>query len=179
MEEGSFALKPSKPRIVTNESIANDGRQVPAALDLPLNQIFLGYKYVPFDPKKVVKKDAENGDAVCRLASCFRSNVDCLTIHTTLQAPQPSFSGGGATLSGRPATDASQPADSATEASTEAPKPDHWASLGGGSKLSTGRKDRIGGSVAAPIEVMDEDNDSGSEFNGFDEDDDAIVIDSD
>jgi hypothetical protein len=83
MQGSSFALKPSKPRIVTNESIANDGRQVPAALDLPLNQIFLGYKYVPFDPKKVVKKDAENSDAVCRLASCFRSKVGWLTIHST------------------------------------------------------------------------------------------------
>jgi len=159
VDKDSKIIRTDKPRIVTNESIANDGRLVPAALELPLNQLFLGYKYVPFDPKKVVKKkDVENGDAT----------------------QKPSFGGGGTTLSGRPPVEAPQMNDVATAATAQAPEPDHWAALGGGSKLSTGRNDRIGGSVAAPIEVMDEDeDDSGSEFNGFDEDDDAIVIDSD
>ncbi len=55
----------SKARVVTNESIANDGRVVPAALELPLNQIFLGYKYVPFDKSKVTKKvEPEDGSGV-------------------------------------------------------------------------------------------------------------------
>ncbi len=93
-------------------------------------------------------------------------------------AARPSFVGAGATLSGRPAAAAAQAA-STSEAAPAEPATDHWAALGGGTKLATGRADRMGGGVAAPIAVDDDDDDDGSEFNGFSDDDDAIVIDSD
>jgi len=64
-------------------------------------------------------------------------------------------------------------------------KPDPWANLRGGSSLNKPSV-RRGDVATQPIEIDDdeEDNylgaDSGSEFNGFDDDDDdAILIDSD
>ncbi len=96
------------------------------------------------------------------------------------------FAGSGVTLSGRPAatTPASTNAAAADDDVNNTIQPDQWASLSGGAKLSTGRGDRIGGGVAAPIEVMDDEDDDeegsdGSGFDGFPDDDDAIVIDSD
>lgn len=52
----------SKARIVTNDSLADDGRTVPAALHLPEGKYFFGFTYKPFDESKVVKK--EDPDAV-------------------------------------------------------------------------------------------------------------------
>jgi hypothetical protein len=56
----------SKPRMVTNESIANDGRMVPAALDLPYGKLFFGFTYKPYDPKAagVKKVEPEDGAGV-------------------------------------------------------------------------------------------------------------------
>lgn len=95
-------------------------------------------------------------------------------------ATKQSFGGSGTTLSGRPA--APNPASANAVKSEDTVQPDHWAALSGGAKLSSGRGERIGGGVAAPIEIMDEDEDEDSDasgFDGFPEDDDAIVIDSD
>lgn len=52
----------SKARIVTNDTLADDGRTVPAALHLPEGKYFFGFTYKPFDESKVVKK--EDPDAV-------------------------------------------------------------------------------------------------------------------
>ena len=49
----------SGPRIITNESLADDGRKVPSALVLPEGKFFFGFKYVPFDPSKAPKKTNE------------------------------------------------------------------------------------------------------------------------
>lgn len=59
-------LPSSKARVVTNESIANDGRMVPAALDLPPGKLFFGFTYKPFDPNAatVNKVEPENGAGV-------------------------------------------------------------------------------------------------------------------
>lgn len=43
---------------MTNESLANDGRLVPAALNLPYGKLFFGYTYKPYDPKLDKKKVA-------------------------------------------------------------------------------------------------------------------------
>jgi ubiquitin fusion degradation protein 1 len=57
----------SKARVVTNESIANDGRMVPAALDLPPGKLFFGFTYKPYDPNAstVKKVEPEDGAGVC------------------------------------------------------------------------------------------------------------------
>jgi hypothetical protein len=101
--------------------------------------------------------------------------------------PQPSFAGAGTTLSGRGArgpTAASGQIPATPKVKEEDTKPDPWANLQGGSSLNR----PSGGTAIQPIEIDDDDDedegnyvgvDSGSEFNGFDEDDDAIMIDSD
>lgn len=52
----------SKARVATNESIANDGRMVPAALDLPPGKLFFGFTYKPYDPKAATVKKVEPED---------------------------------------------------------------------------------------------------------------------
>lgn len=47
---------------MTNESIANDGRMVPAALDLPPGKLFFGFTYKPYDPKAATVKKVEPED---------------------------------------------------------------------------------------------------------------------
>lgn len=54
----------SRAKIVTNETLANDGRLVPAALNLPYGKLFFGYTYKPYDPKLDKKKKVvSNEDA--------------------------------------------------------------------------------------------------------------------
>ena len=101
--------------------------------------------------------------------------------------PQPSFAGAGTTLSGRGArgpSAASGQIPVTPKVKEEDTKPDPWANLQGGSSLNR----PSGGTAIQPIEIDDDDDedegnyvgvDSGSEFNGFDEDDDVIMIDSD
>lgn len=99
--------------------------------------------------------------------------------------PRPSFAGSGSTLAGRGtrgAAAASGQIPATPKVKEEESKPDPWANLHGGSSLNR----PSGGTAIQPIEVDDDDDDeehytvdSGSEFNGFEEDDDAILIDSD
>jgi hypothetical protein len=57
----------SKSRFVTNESLANSERKVPAPLVLPFGKLFFGYTYKPFDPSKETKKvEPEDGGGVSR-----------------------------------------------------------------------------------------------------------------
>lgn len=47
---GRFRIIPrlcSKPKMVTNETLV-DGRQVPAALNLPFGKLFFGYTVIPY-----------------------------------------------------------------------------------------------------------------------------------
>ena len=83
-DDSPCAPYPSKARVVTNESIANDGRMVPAALDLPPGKLFFGFTYKPFDPQAatVKKVEPEDGAGVrvpkfcdCRLSLRIRFHV--------------------------------------------------------------------------------------------------------
>lgn len=68
----------SKARIVTNESIANDGRMVPAALDLPPGKLFFGFTYKPYDPKAapVKKVEPEDGAGVSGAGNLQANQAD-------------------------------------------------------------------------------------------------------
>lgn len=65
----------SKARIVTNESIANDGRMVPAALDLPPGKLFFGFTYKPYDPKAAPVKKVEPEDGAGVSATSFEASL--------------------------------------------------------------------------------------------------------
>ncbi|WOO82114.1 Ubiquitin fusion degradation protein 1 [Vanrija pseudolonga] len=162
------------PRIITPDSL-NDDRKVPTALVLPAGKFFFGYKYIPFDPAKTPKKKEEGAPA-----------------------PPTSFQGAGNSLRrGAQANSAPSPATpNADETPKAEEKPDPWASLGSGNKLS-GRKRAAEASPApappaparnptpppAPTQnevidatMLDEDDFWVPEY---DEDEDVIEIDSD
>ncbi|GHJ86669.1 hypothetical protein NliqN6_3071 [Naganishia liquefaciens] len=172
VDKDSKITRTDKARVVTNESIANDGRMVPAALDLPPGKLFFGFTYKPFDPKATTIKKVEPEDGAGAAAT-------------------PSFVGPGTTLSGRRPTgagdNAAAPQRTKLAAVKEETKEDPWAKLGSGAKLNTRTSAPATSANVQPIGgrsdaiVIDDDelmHDSGSEFNGFDEDD-IIEIDSD
>ena len=77
----------SKRRIVTNDTLENDGN-APAPLNLPHGKLFFGFRHVPYN----VQDQTPNG------ASASNSRGT---------GPNGAFSGGGNTLSGRPTPPAS------------------------------------------------------------------------
>ncbi|KAJ9102629.1 hypothetical protein QFC19_004738 [Naganishia cerealis] len=177
VDKDSRIVRTDKPRVVTNESIANDGRMVPAALDLPYGQLFFGFTYKPYDPNAAGVKKAEPEDGAGTSA-------------------QPSFVGSGTTLSGRKPPSAGEatndPAPSQMPAVKEEVKEDPWAKLGSGAKLDSRTTSTAASanprtsstSRSQAIVIDDEDDDfgmvgSGSDFDGFEEDDDVIEVDSD
>ncbi|KAI5452316.1 ubiquitin fusion degradation protein [Naganishia albida] len=176
VDKDSKITRTDKARIVTNESIANDGRMVPAALDLPPGKLFFGFTYKPYDPKAATVKKVEPEDGAGASA-------------------RPSFVGAGTTLSGRnPRPSANNPAATSTDLPKvkEEEKDDPWAKLGSGAKLTSNSSKTPAATTVEPRQgasntrsqaiVVDDDDlmhDSSSEFNGFDEDEDIIEIDSD
>jgi ubiquitin fusion degradation protein 1 len=106
-------------KIMTPESLADDGRKIPAALILPAGKFFFGFTYVPFDPSKVVKK-----------------------IDPNEVKPDTTFSGTGNTLLRRRGAPAAQPTPAPAAPVAKEDKPDPWASLSGGNTLS-GKKAKI------------------------------------
>lgn len=172
-----LTLHNSKPRIVTNDSLADDGRTVPAALHLPEGKYFFGFTYKPFDPSKVVKK--EDVDAV-GLTQALLDDTD-----DKEQQPTTTFSGQGNTLSNRKIRSGTDAAESSSSATSAVPveKVDPWANLGSGATLSTRKV--VEATPPRPAEIVDlsQDDDDDDDDFGYgeepDDEDDVIVIDSD
>ncbi|KAK4684162.1 ubiquitin fusion degradation protein 1, partial [Tremellales sp. Uapishka_1] len=167
VDPSSTIIRHEGPRIITPDSLADQDRKVPAALVLPAGKFFFGFKYVPFDPSKVVKKkDKEESKAPA------------------------SFGGEGNQL--RPRRNQPQPPTPASSA-PRSPAPaaeevvDHWGKLGGGNSLSSRKKVEEKPKVEekkAPTreEVLDMtmlDEDDFYEYVDDDDGDDVIEIDSD
>jgi len=157
-------LTVSGPRIITPESLADDGRKVPAALVLPEGKFFFGFKYTPFDPDKAPKKADE----------------------AEQQGPTP-FGGTGNSLKRRRGD--VTPQTQATEVKKEESKADPWAKLGSGNSLrrqqtppppkektppprEPTRDEVIASTYLDENDFMDEDDD-------FDYGEDVIEVDSD
>ncbi|WRT69854.1 uncharacterized protein IL334_006845 [Kwoniella shivajii] len=174
VDETSKINRNDGPRIITPESLADDGRKIPAALVLPEGKFFFGFKYVAFDSSKAPKPVDE---------------------------PQPTslqpFGGQGQTLARRPPAGARSPFRQPTPPPTTAPnstttstevkeeKVDPWAGLGNGNTLSTRKPtltdeekkkdDERKRQEVIDATMLDEDD---FMFDGGDEDD-VIEIDSD
>lgn len=73
---------------MTNQSLANEERKVPAPLVLPFGKLFFGYTYKPYDPSKDTKKvEPEDGAGVSRSLIRFRE----LCLRTSLTRPSHSL----------------------------------------------------------------------------------------
>jgi ubiquitin fusion degradation protein 1 len=163
----SAPLMISGPRIITNESLADDGRKVPAALVLPEGKFFFGFKYVPFDPSKAPKKATE----------------------AEPKAVDP-FGGAGNSLKRRRGDNTPEVKAEVEKEETE-PSADPWAKLGSGNTLrnqknsaqtSTNASSRADSRQMTREEVIEstylDEDDFGVEED-FDYGDDVIEIDSD
>ncbi len=64
----------SGPRVVTNDSL-DQGRQVPAALNLPFGKLFFGYPVVPF---KAPETESSGGPATSSASSQVGPNFSRL-----------------------------------------------------------------------------------------------------
>jgi ubiquitin fusion degradation protein 1 len=123
---GDMADPFSGPRIITPDSLADADRKVPAALVLPAGKFFFGYKYIPFDPSKVVKKPVDTG---LEPPKAFSGEGSTLNNRRTGKAPASSSSATNGGVSPQP-TSTSTSTDGGVE------KPDPWAKLGSGNTLS-------------------------------------------
>jgi ubiquitin fusion degradation protein 1 len=158
---GGVELTCSGPRIITPDSLADDGRKVPAALVLPEGKFFFGFKYTPFDPDKAPKKADEEEK----------------------QGPTP-FGGAGNSLKRRRGDVTPQPA--VTEVKKEESKPDPWAKLGSGNSLrrqQTPPREETPPREPTREEVLAstylDENDFMAEDDDFDYGEDVIEVDSD
>lgn len=112
----------SGPRIITPDSF-NDDRKVPAALVLPQGKFFFGFKYIPYDPSKVVKK---NVDIAPTGTQAFSGEG------TSLKSKKP---GGTLNVTGN-GKGKEKEGDVTSQASTQPQeKADPWAKLGSGNAL--------------------------------------------
>lgn len=156
----------SGPRIITPESLADDGRKVPAALVLPEGKFFFGFKYVPFDPDKAPKK-AEEGKG---------------------KGLTP-FGGEGNSLKRRRGDVTPAAATDTTSGKKAEAKADPWANLGSGNSL---RRQKTPPREEKPAEPAKEktreevlastyldENDFMDEDEDFDYGEDVIEVDSD
>lgn len=185
----------SGPRIITPDALADADRKVPAALVLPAGKFFFGYKYIPFDPSKVVKKPIDTG---LEPPKAFSGEGSTLNNRRTGKAPT---SGSSATNGGV----SPQPTSVSAAKGAGEEKPDPWAKLGSGNTLSgrgvkreaTGAA-RQNGSITTPTSappvaapppphpevidatMLDEDDFTfGDEYDDDEDEDDIIEIDSD
>lgn len=126
VDPDSMIYRTDKPKMVTNEMLT-DGRQVPAALNLPFGKLFFGYTVIPY------KAPASEGSGASGSGASSPPPV----------AQTPSFGGGpGQTLSGRAPrqtrTPVTQPGSTAAGGSTTKPDDGKWKgkgnSLTGGSR---------------------------------------------
>ncbi|GFZ49841.1 hypothetical protein JCM24511_07244 [Saitozyma sp. JCM 24511] len=183
------------PRIITPDALADADRKVPAALVLPAGKFFFGYKYIPFDPSKVVKKPIDTG---LEPPKAFSGEGSTLNNRRTGKAPTSGSSATNGGVSPQP-TSVSAAKDAGEE------KPDPWAKLGSGNTLSgrgvkreaTGAA-RQNGSITTPTSappvaapppphpevidatMLDEDDFTfGDEYDDDEDEDDIIEIDSD
>lgn len=157
-------LRSSGPKIITSESLADGDRKVPAALVLPEGKFFFGFKYTPFDPAKVPKKQEAVEDK-----------------------PAAPFGGEGNSLKRRRGDNASVK-PSTTSANVISPvkeeKEDPWAKLGSGNALAPKKIAPIATPAAPPSRqdvidatMMDEDDFDVQWDEG--DNDDIVEIDSD
>ncbi|WWC66038.1 uncharacterized protein I303_108660 [Kwoniella dejecticola CBS 10117] len=138
VDESSKINRNDGPRIITPESLADDGRKIPAALVLPQGKFFFGFKYIEYDPSKAPKPTSEDAEK--------NGNGN---LHP--------FGGSGQTLKKAPPKGTrspfrqpSPPPPSTTtvkgkekadgKAEAEAAAEDKWAKLGNGNTLSTSNK---------------------------------------
>ncbi|KIO26260.1 hypothetical protein M407DRAFT_243812 [Tulasnella calospora MUT 4182] len=125
VDQDSLIYRTDKPKMVTNETLV-DGRQVPAALNLPFGKLFFGYTVIPY------KAPASEGSGASGSGASSPPPA----------AQTPSFGGGpGQTLSGRPPrqtrTPVTQPGNTAASGSTtKSEEDDKWK--GKGNSLSSG-----------------------------------------
>ncbi|WWC73847.1 uncharacterized protein I206_107819 [Kwoniella pini CBS 10737] len=179
VDESSKINRNDGPRIITPESLADDGRKIPAALKLEQGKFFFGFKYIEFDPSKVPKPKSEETTA----------NGEGNTL-------QP-FGGSGQTLKKPPPKGArspfrqpSPPPSSSSpskgkEKSEENEIEDKWSKLGNGNTLSTSNKKQKldikeqekSRQDIIDATMLDEDDFMFDEGDGTD--DDVIEIDSD
>ncbi|KAK6908620.1 hypothetical protein I203_102623 [Kwoniella mangroviensis CBS 8507] len=168
VDQSSKINRNDGPRIITPESLADDGRKIPAALVLPEGKFFFGFKYIPFDPSKAPKKTDENSDS-------------------TNGSLQP-FGGSGQTLANRPPRgarspfkQASPPPETKVKEEVKEEKPDPWANLGSGNTLKKSATQIAKEKEKSRQEVIDATmlDEDDFMFDGGDDEDDIIEIDSD
>ena len=154
----------SGPRIITPDSLNEADRKVPSALVLPPGKFFFGYKFIPFDAEKAVKKQ-----------------------NTPKAAAPTSFSGEGTTLKRR--LPVNTPPNPDGRSSSSAPsairddqdqQADPWSKLGGGNILRAPKKEAdqaVPQREVIDATMLDEDDFEFGEDEG--EYDNIIEIDSD
>lgn len=142
----SSELITSGPRIITPSSF-NDDRKVPAALVLPEGKLFFGFKYIPFDPSKVVKKNvdiAPTGTAAFSgEGTSLKSKKRGLLASSSGQGAHPSVKGKEKEQNGNTAVTA----DGAGAGEKE--KEDPWAKLGSGNALKSTTTTRSSAAAAS------------------------------
>ncbi|WVW87089.1 hypothetical protein I302_109146 [Kwoniella bestiolae CBS 10118] len=159
------------PRIITPESLADDGRKIPAALVLPEGKFFFGFKYIPFDPSKAPKPTADTEpDGGLQP---FGGNGQ--TLAKKVQPPKGARS---------PFKVPSPPPEAKVKEEVKEEKPDPWAGLGNGNTLKKSanqvreEKERNRQEVIDAT-MLDEDDFMFDGDDGEDGEDDVIEIDSD
>nr|GAT53259.1 predicted protein [Mycena chlorophos] len=160
--ESSKIFRTDQQRIVNNETFERDVK-VPAALNIPFGQLFFGFNVVPYVPPAAPAPSSP----------------------TPENAP---FGGGGNTLNGRQAPNA-KGKEKEKEKENEGDKPSSWTTLGSGQTLGASVPRDLGpvgaGGARVPRvpqrnkpKVTQRERSPTPDF-GVDDDDDAIMIDSD
>ncbi|KAJ7632718.1 ubiquitin fusion degradation protein UFD1-domain-containing protein [Roridomyces roridus] len=164
--EGSRIIRTDQHRIVSNETYENDVK-VPAALNLPFGQLFFGFNVAPYVPPAVVTPPSPS----------------------TSRVQEPPFQGSGNTLNGRPtASSSAKGKEKASETSTVSTAT--WTGTGhtlgnsiprdlGPVGAGGARIPKLPQRQSSKQKEQEKEARSPSPDWGVDDDDDAIIIDSD
>lgn len=167
--EGSKIIKTDNRKIVSNETLETDGK-VPGPLNLPFGQLFFGFNVPPYTPPPAAAAPGSPGAP---------------------SSPIQSFSGAGATLSGRPAPSSSSSASAKGKEKEKENKMEtthEWAGSGQTLGRSVPRDGPVGAGGAraprAPMRAESSQKQKQKERSptpdwGVDDDDDVIMYDSD